>query len=125
MDKIEQEKDYIILLSISRYGYAAMPQNYNFLSRHTMLDIYYAILKSYTAGVDIKHLDIAVKQQAALQLKTDIDIDALREYKLSHGNKETKKLLDNNIFYWKVLLSELKKKCYEYYSSNPKNGKAT
>ena len=49
MERIEQEKEYIILLSIARYGYAAIPQDYNFLSRHAMLNIYYEILKSYTS----------------------------------------------------------------------------
>lgn len=68
MERIEQEKEYIILLSIARYGYAAIPQDYNFLSRHAMLNIYYEILKSYTSGMSVEHLDRAVRQHAALQL---------------------------------------------------------
>ena len=36
MERIDQEKEYIILLSIARYGYAAISQDYNFLSRHAM-----------------------------------------------------------------------------------------
>ena len=42
-----------MLLSIARYGYAAIPQDYKFLSRHAMLNIYYEILKSYTSGMSI------------------------------------------------------------------------
>ena len=110
MERIEQEKEYIILLSIARYGYAAIPQDYNFLSRHAMLNIYYEILNSYTSGRSIKHLDKAVKQHAALQIGREDDIGALCEYRKSKGNKETKRLLGNNTYYWKVLLNEIKKR---------------
>lgn len=110
MERIEQEKEYIILLSIARYGYAAIPQDYNFLSRHAMLNIYYEILKSYTSGMSVEHLDRAVRQHAALQLGGMNDIGALCAYRKAKGNKETKRLLGNNTYYWKVLLNEIKKK---------------
>ena len=109
MERIEQEKEYIILLSIARYGYAAIPQDYNFLSRHAMLNIYYEILKSYTSGMSVEHLDRAVRQHAALQLGGMNDIGALCAYRKAKGNKETKRLLGNNTYYWKVLLNEIKK----------------
>ena len=102
MERIEQEKEYIILLSIARYGYAAIPQDYNFLSRHAMLNIYYEILKSYTSGMSVEHLDRAVRQHAALQLGGMNDIGALCAYR--------KGLLGNNTYYWKVLLNEIKKR---------------
>lgn len=108
MEKIDKEKEYIILLSISRYGYEAMPQDYVFLSRYSMLNIYFEIVKSKTIGRDIKHLEQAAKHQAAIQL-TDAGVDTLREYKSAHGNKETKRLLNDSTYYWKSLLRELKK----------------
>ena len=89
MERIEQEKEYIILLSIARYGYAAIPQDYNFLSRHAMLNIYYEILKSYTSGMSVEHLDRAVRQHAALQLGGMNDIGALCAYRKAKGNKES------------------------------------
>ena len=92
-----------MLLSIARYGYAAIPQDYKFLSRHAML-------KSYTSGMSIEHLDKAVKRHAALQIARMDDIDALCAYRKAKGNKETKRLLGNNIYYWKVLLNEIKKR---------------
>lgn len=110
MERIEQEKEYIILLSIAHYGYAAIPQDYKFLSRHAMLNIYYEILKSYTSGMSIEHLDKAVKRHAALQIGRMDDIDALCAYRKAKGNKETKRLLGDNIYYWKVLLNEIKKR---------------
>lgn len=116
MERIEQEKEYIILLSIARYGYAAIPQDYNFLSRHAMLNIYYEILKSYTSGMNVEHLDRAVKQHAALQLGGMNDIGALCAYRKAKGNKETKRLLGNNTYYWKVLLNEIKKESHEHYT---------
>jgi hypothetical protein len=95
---------------IARYGYAAIPQDYNFLSRHAMLNIYYEILKSYTSGMSVEHLDRAVRQHAALQLGGMNDIGALCAYRKAKGNKETKRLLGNNTYYWKVLLNEIKKR---------------
>ncbi len=87
MERIEQEKEYIILLSIARYGYAAIPQDYNFLSRHAMLNIYYEILKSYTSGMSVEHLDRAVRQHAALQLGGMNDIGALCAYRKAKGKQ--------------------------------------
>ena len=55
-----------MLLSIARYGYAAIPQDYKFLSRHAMLNIYYEILKSYTSGMSIEHLDKADRKSTRL-----------------------------------------------------------
>ncbi|MEG0580230.1 MAG: hypothetical protein RR490_09980 [Niameybacter sp.] len=109
MEKIEVEKEYIMLLSISKYGYDAMPQDYTFLSRYSMLNMYLEIVKSKTFSRDIKHIEQAVKQQAKIQL-TDMNVDALREYKSKNGNKETKRYLNNNEYYWKALLRELRTK---------------
>ena len=46
----------------------------------------------------------------ALQIARMDDIDALCAYRKAKGNKETKRLLGNNIYYWKVLLNEIKKR---------------
>lgn len=42
--QMNKEKEKIILLSMARYGYAAMPQDYNFLRRHSLLNIYLEIV---------------------------------------------------------------------------------
>lgn len=108
--KLLIEKEYIILRSISRHGYAAMPQDYDFLTRHSMLNIYLEIVKSSSAGLSIANWEKAVKQHAADLLSTrSLYPDTLRAYKLSHGTKDTKAFLDNNDCYWKTLLNELKK----------------
>jgi hypothetical protein len=75
-----------------------------------MLNIYYEILKSYTSGMSVEHLDRPVRQHAALQLGGMNDIGALCAYRKAKGNKETKRLLGNNTYYWKVLLNEIKKR---------------
>lgn len=108
MDKIKQEKDYIMLLSIARYGYIAMPLDYAFLSRYSLMKIYFQILDGRAAGLNTKPFENAVKMHAVNQLPA-VDLSALRAYRADHGNKKTKELLGNNGFYWKVLLSELKK----------------
>ena len=99
-----------MLLSIARYGFPAIPPEYNFVNVLPMINIYYEILKSYTSGMSIEHLDKAVKRHAALQIARMDDIDALCAYRKAKGNKETKRLLGNNIYYWKVLLNEIKKR---------------
>lgn len=103
-----QEKDYIMLLSIARYGYVAMPLDYAFLSRYSLIQVYFQILDGRAAGLNTKPFEDAVKVHAGNQLPV-VDLSALRAYRADHGNKKTKELLGNNGFYWKVLLSELKK----------------
>lgn len=109
METIDQEKEYIILLSIARYGYSAMPQNFKFLSRYSMQNLYFDLVNGVSKGINTKPWEDAVKEHASNLLPVESDVENLRKYKLSHGNKETKKLLDGNTLYWKVLLSELKK----------------
>lgn len=111
MKKMEQEKEKIILLSITRYGYLAMPQDYNFLRRHSLLNIYFEIIDRSTAGGDIRLLEKSVKNDATIQAAAiESDYSFLKEYKTVCGNKEVKQYLDNNNLYWKTFLSELKKK---------------
>lgn len=106
-----QEKEKIILLSIARYGYVAMPQNYGFLRRHSWLNIFLEIVNRSTKGDDISLLEKsikcdAIKKAAAIQS----DFSSLKEYKTELGNKNTKRFLNDNDYYWKTFLSELKKK---------------
>lgn len=120
--KLLIEKEYIILRSISRYGYAAIPQNYDFLTKYSMLNIYLEIVKSSTAGLNIANWEKALKQHAADLVSTrSLSFGALRTYKSSHGAKDTKILLDNNDCYWKTLLNELKRNRYEYAHSDKKD----
>jgi len=108
MDKIKQEKEYIMLLSIARYGYIAMPLDYAFLSRYSLIQIYFQILDGRASGLNTKPFEDAVKVHVG-NLLSAVDLSELRAYKAAYGNKKTKELLGNNDFYWKVLLSELKK----------------
>ena len=109
MEQIEKEKDNIILQSIVKYGFEAIPQDYVFLNRYSMFNIYIEIVNSSTSGRSTKHLEGAVKKHAALQLSDDCKFTAFRAYRETHGAKETKDLLNNNSFYWKTLLNILKK----------------
>lgn len=109
METIEKEKEYIILRSIVKYGSPATPQDYAFLTRNSMLDLYFQILNSVSKGINTKPFEDALKAHAA-NLMFEVDLDILRKYKSNNGNKKTKELLDSNDYYWKVLLSELKKR---------------
>ena len=109
--QMNKEKEKIILLSMARYGYAAMPQDYNFLRHHSLLNIYLEIVDRSIKGGDIRLLEKSVKSDASLHAASiQSDFACLKEYKLSAGNKQAKLFLDDNNFYWRTFLSELKKK---------------
>jgi len=106
---LDKEKDYIILHAISINGYSSMPQDYSFLTRYSLKDLYYQILNNSVSGMNIAHLEKAAKIQAKMALPEDCNFCALRSFKDTHGPKKTKVLLGENETYWKVLKSILRK----------------
>lgn len=61
MQQMNKEKEKLILLSITRYGYLAMPQDYKFLRRHSLLNIYLEIVNRSMSGGDIRLLEKTAK----------------------------------------------------------------
>lgn len=106
---LDKEKDYIILHAIAANGYSSMPQDYNFLSRYSLKELYYQILKNSVSGLSISHLEKAAKVQAKMALPETCNFCALRSFKDTHGTQKTKVLLGENETYWKVLKSILRK----------------
>lgn len=103
---------------MARYGYAAMPQDYNFLRRHSLLNIYLEIVDRSIKGGDIRLLEKSVKSDASLHAASiQSDFACLKEYKLSAGNKQAKLFLDDNNFIGEHSLVNLKRKCHEYTCS--------
>jgi hypothetical protein len=111
MQQMNKEKEKLILLSITKYGYLAMPQDYKFLRRHSLLNIYLEIVNRSMSGGDTRLLEKTAKSDASLHAASiQSDFSCLEEYKLSVGNKQAKLFLDGNNYYWRTFLSELKKK---------------
>lgn len=113
---LDQEKDYIILLAIAINGYSAMPQDYSFLNRYALKNLYFEILINSTSRRDIRHLEKAAMSQARMFLPASCDFQALRTYKEVYGNKGARALLGENPTYWKVFQNVLRKKSHEYNS---------
>lgn len=121
MNKLDIEKEYIIMCSIARFGYDAMPQDYAFLSRHSLLQFYYEMLNRKTTGRPTKDLDNLIKSEVEAAI-TECDLSHLRAYRKQHGNKETKLLFSNNDYYWKTFLVEIKKSnVHEHNQANTEN----
>lgn len=108
MNRLDIEKEYIIVKSIIKYGYDAMPQDYGFLSRHSLLQFYYEILNRRTSGRDTADVENLIKKELEKALPS-CDLSHLKAYKQTHGNKDTKLLFSNNELYWKTFLVEIKK----------------
>lgn len=103
IQQMNKEKEKLILLSITRYGYLAMPQDYSFLRRHSLLNIYLEIVDRSMKGGDIRLLEKTAKNDASLHAASiQSDFSCLKEYKLSAGNKLTKLFLDGNNYYWRT-----------------------
>lgn len=111
MGEIEQEKDYIILECIIKTGYPAMPMNYAFLKRYSLLNNYYGIVDNITSGADYKHLEEAAKQQAKLQQgKIQITgLNALKKFMSVNGIDKTKELFNGDRIYWRCFCQKIKK----------------
>lgn len=125
MEQIEQEKDYIILSSIAMNGFKAMPQDYAFLKRYSLLNIYYEIVLSATAGMPTALLEGVIKDRANSHIDEGCRYGAITEYKESNGVKETKAFLGNNPLYWRTLLKKLKKNVNEYVEADQEDYPAT
>lgn len=111
MDQIKKEIEYIMLVSITRCGFEAMPQDYVFLKQYSLLSSYIEIMNARTSRRPTKHFEGAAKVQAresAILLDDASSIVALREYFEANGRKATKLLLSNNILYWNSFLKLLK-----------------
>lgn len=107
---IDREKDNIILKSISIYGSEAVPQNYKFLSRYGLKNLYYDILNCYTGDEDAEPFEAAMKTLARKKLPECCSVPFLSDYKKKHGNIMTKELLDGSPLYWKVFTNLLKRR---------------
>ena len=70
-DRLYEERDNFMLSCIVDYGFMAMPQDYVFLKKYSLLNIYFQIIANSTAGRTIQHLEEAAKSQASLQVNTD------------------------------------------------------
>jgi hypothetical protein len=106
--QIEQEKDYIILKSIARFGYLAIPMNYDFLERYSLKNLYIDIVNGKTSMRPTIHLEIAAKSQAAISISSSIcNLSAFREYREKFGDRKTRELLGDKI-YWKEFLNLLR-----------------
>lgn len=114
MNSMEQEMDYIILECIIRSGYPAMPMNYTFLKRYSLLNNYYGIVDNITAGSNYKHLEEAAKQQAKIQqakisLSGVGELKTLRAFMDANGIDKTKELFRGNKTYWRSFCQFIKK----------------
>ena len=108
-EQIRKEKDFVILKSIAKHGYSVMPQDFAFLTRYSLMNIYIEIIKNLTSDRPTIHLERACKAQAeAFALLPDRDLSGLRTYRQNHGDQKTKELLGAPL-YWKMLLTLLRK----------------
>ncbi len=111
MDQIKKEIEYIMLVSIARSGFEAMPQDYAFLKRYSLLSFYIEIINARTERRPAKHFEGAAKAQAAESaalLDGASFIVDLRAYFEAKGRKATKEILGNNVLYWNSFLKLLK-----------------
>lgn len=121
MDQLSKEIDYIILLSISRNGFPAMPQDYLFLRRYGLLNLYYEILHRRTNDMNYDSIEKSVKQEA-LRFLHPVTLFSLRAYRKQHGISPTKALFSNNVCCYRTLLSELRKSNAKIHSDeNPES----
>lgn len=87
-DRLYEERDNFMLSCIVDYGFMAMPQDYVFLKKYSLLNIYFQIIANSTAGRTIQHLEEAAKSQASLQVNTDCKFDVLHQYYVENGRKQ-------------------------------------
>ncbi|NDV83443.1 hypothetical protein [Bacteroides sp. 51] len=105
--QIRIETDYIILKSIAKYGYPAMPLNYDFLDRYSLKALYIEIVKNRTLDRVTEHLEKAAKSQAEIFLSSGCDLAIFKKCRKDQGDQTVKKILGNRL-YWKVFLNILK-----------------
>jgi hypothetical protein len=108
-EEIEREVEIIQLCSISRYGYPAIPQNYAFLQKYGLTLLYFEAIIRRTTGMDYRSIDKAIQETAATCIPRKYDLSALRKYQASQGDKGLKELIENDKYYWRILVKELKK----------------
>lgn len=110
-NSIDIEIDYIILSSIAKFGYKALPKNYSFLNRYAFKGMYIEMVSRNMEGLSIAYLDAAIRKEArdALASVDNNDLSELLLLKERDGSQTIKTLLDNNPYCWKTFLCEMRK----------------
>lgn len=109
MQEIDLERDNIILLTIASRGFDAMPQDYAFLKRYALLNIYYELVDSKLKGLSTKELESALKSRAKAHIDQKCNFAGIKAHRDATGDKSTKAFLLNNPLYWKTFLQKVKK----------------